>query len=103
MSFKLEQVRRVELAFLSDVIAKFKQVVNYMPPGDFTMEVQAKAVFSSHASSTETISLSLAGSVAFIYIQVYKEPYPTNPTPTQIARINEIWIGIGYPENVLPT
>jgi hypothetical protein len=85
------------------MVTNFKQIVNFMPPGDFTMEIQAKAVFAAPATSTQTVNLSLEGTVAFIYIQVYKEAYPTNPTPTQIERINEIWVGLGYPENVLPS
>jgi hypothetical protein len=72
-----------------------------MPAGIFPATLTADLLFETVATSNEEIVLSLEGSVMFLYSRVYGEPYPLIPTTSQIKKINDIWIGIGHPENII--
>lgn len=94
---------QTDIAFLLEIISDFKQILTYMPSGNFPSTLRADITFETEATMTENIVLSLQGTVIFLYQHVYNEPYPTSPTPAQIVKINDIWVGIGHPENIIPT
>lgn len=89
-------------SFLRGLINTLQKVITAMPSGVFPATLRTDVEFKSPASLTETIYLSLQGTVMFLYQQVFNEPYPEIPTSIQQEKINAIWIGIGYPENVVP-
>ena len=89
-----------ELAFFLEVVNDFKELVKNYPVGYYPATVEVDLKFKSEAKSTETIQLSLEGTVMFIYIKMFNERYPSAPfTELQCQRINTIWEGIGHPEN----
>lgn len=90
------------LSFLRGLINTLQKVVTVMPSGIFPATLRTDVEFKSPASVVEKISLSLQGTVMFLYQQVFDAPYPENPTSLQQEKINAIWVGIGYPENVVP-
>jgi len=92
-----------DTAFLLTIVDDFKKILTFMPSGNFPSTLIADITFETEAMMTENIVLSLQGTVIFLYQHVYNEVYPTNPTPTQIVKINDIWVGIGHPENKIPT
>ena len=87
--------------FLLAVVFSLKKVINYLPTGVFPETLRTPLTFRTTASATQYITLSLQGTVEFLYSRVYREPYPTNPTLIQKKQINDIWIGIGHPENII--
>ena len=91
----------LETPFLLEIVQVFKKIIAYMPPGIFPSTLTASLRYETLATSTEEITLSLEGSVIFLYSRVYGEPYPLVPTGEQIKKINDIWIGIGHPENII--
>jgi hypothetical protein len=91
-----------ELTFLRSIIGNLNQVVNFFPVGLIPSTINSELVFRTESSTTERISLSVEGTVMFIYIRIFKEPFPTEPTPLQRERINAIWEGVGRPENIIP-
>jgi hypothetical protein len=91
-----------DLSFLRGLINSLQKLVTAMPNGVFPATLRTDVEFKSPASLTETISLSLKGTVMFLYQQLFSEPYPEFPSSIQQEKINAIWIGIGYPENVVP-
>jgi hypothetical protein len=91
-----------DLSFVRELINTLQKIVTVMPSGVFPATLRTDVEFKSPAVIVEKISLSLQGTVTFLYRKVFNEPYPEFPTPLQQEKINAIWIGIGYPENVVP-
>jgi hypothetical protein len=89
-----------EIKFLKDIINGFKRILPFLDPGIFG-KLKFNHVFKSSASATETHLLNLNGKMNLIYIIAFKEAFPTSPTPAQQRNINEVWIAMGYPENVI--
>jgi len=92
--------------FLLTMIQDFKALLTSMRPGVFDSTVTANITYDTIAKQTDTIELTLGGTVAFLYRKFFKVPYPmgilSTLTPVEIGRINAIWEGIGHPENKLP-
>jgi hypothetical protein len=94
----------LDTAFLLEIVSDFKKILGYMPFGTFPVTVRASIQFETDATVTETIVLDLAGTVILLYSQLFNEPYPEMPfTDLQRERINAIWVGVGHPENIIPT
>ncbi len=91
----------VDKSFLLEIIDDFKKILAFMPAGDFPATLNANITFQASATATETVVLSLQGTVMYLYSRVFGEKYPANPTPEQRAKINSIWVGIGHPENII--
>ena len=90
--------------FLLEIVDDFKQLLVNFPAGLYPATITLALKFDSKADVTETIQLSLEGSVMYIYMRMFKEPYPSMPfTELQRQRINAIWEGIGHPENIIPS
>jgi len=93
-----------DLAFLQEIARGIKKLVEHYPEGLYPVTVALALEFETEASTTEQIELTLEGTVIYIYIKMFKEPYPVMPyTDLQRERINAIWSGIGHPENIIPT
>jgi len=93
--------KTLDTSFLLEIVDDFKKILTFMPSGLFPATVTADIKYEADAQATEQITLSLQGSVMFIYYRVYGEAYPQVPTAEQIQKINDIWIGIGHPENII--
>ena len=90
--------------FLLEIVDDFKQLLLNFPAGLYPATISLTLEFDSKADTTNQIKLSLEGSVIYIYIKMFKEPYPAEPlTELQRQRINAIWEGIGHPENIIPS
>jgi hypothetical protein len=50
----------------------------------------------------EKVKLSIIGTMMYYYWLAYKEPFPKTPNNTEQQRINEIWLAMNIPENVVP-
>lgn len=93
-----------DLVFLQEIARDIKKLVEHYPEGLYPVTVALALEFETEASTTEQIELTLEGTVIYIYIKMFKEPYPVMPfTDLQRERINAIWSGIGHPENIIPT
>jgi hypothetical protein len=92
-----------DLAFLTEIVNDFKKLLTFMPAGEFPATLIANIQFEAKAIVTENIVLTLQGTVQFLYSRIYGEAYPKHPTAKQIKQINNIWIGIGHPENIIYT
>ena len=91
-----------DLAFFTDVVSIFEQIIEKFPKGFLPGTVSLPLSFDTQAKNTEEIELSLEGTLVFIYVKMFDEPYPSLPyTYLQIQRINAIWEGIGHPENII--
>ena len=91
-----------ELAFLLEITGDFKKLIQHYPEGLFPVTIALALKFDTKATVTETIELTLEGTVIFIYTKMFKEKYPSLPyTELQRDRINAIWKGIGHPENII--
>ena len=86
--------------FLKEIISDFVRLLAFNDPGYFG-KLFMQALYESEATIDEAATLSLHGTMAYIYIYIYKEPFPSDPTPEQQDRINKIWIELYHPENIV--
>lgn len=89
-----------EKTFLREMISDFARILAFNAPGYFG-ELYSEKVWKGSSGMEETVSLTLQGTIAYYYIYIYKEAYPTNPTPAQQANINKLWVEMSHPENVV--
>jgi hypothetical protein len=89
-----------ELNFLKTMISGFKRILPFLDPGIFG-KLNFNHVFKGKASATEIHLLNIHGQMKIIYFVAFKEAFPTSPTPEQQRNINEVWVAMGYPENVI--
>jgi hypothetical protein len=90
--------------FINKMVDGFKKLIAFMPEGKFAQTIASeKLQFEGKAEVTQTIVLDLFGSAVYLYMKLFKEPYPKNPSKLQIEKMNAIWVGIGHPENIIPT
>jgi hypothetical protein len=91
-----------DFEFVSELISVIDQIVSNFPAGMYPVTLNASALeFNTPALQTDTVVLSLGGTVAYLYVRFFKEPYPMLPTNLQREKINAIWDYIGHPENKL--
>jgi hypothetical protein len=91
-----------DFKFVNELISVIDQIVSNFPAGMYPVTLNASALeFNTPAVQTDTVVLSLGGTVAYLYVKFFKETYPLLPTNLQIEKINAIWDFIGYPENKL--
>jgi hypothetical protein len=89
---------------MNKMIDGFQRMIAFMPDGKFAQTISSENLkFETKAEVTQKIVLDLFGSAIYLYMKVFKEPYPKNPSPLQIQKMNAIWIAIGHPENIIPT
>lgn len=84
------------------MIRDFKRLLIFNPPGNFGGELHSQEVYDASAQGSENITLNTLGTMMLYYYLLHKEPCPENPTPEQQSRINEIWVAMNIPENVVP-
>ena len=89
-----------EKQFILDIILAVNKFLPYVGT-NFGDSLAIPFEFYAKASSTETIELTIQGEFNYIYYYVYKTPVPAKPTPAEKAQINNIWIGLGYPEKIV--
>jgi hypothetical protein len=97
----MDKVYAFEKNFLTIMIDDFKQLLMYKDKGYFD-NVQYSLDFQAKAKATEKLKLSKTGTMMYYYWLAYKEPFPKTPDNTQQQRINEIWLAMNMPENVVP-
>ena len=88
--------------FLLNIVTNFMKILVFVPGEKFGSSYVSPFVYPGAAASTDEITLSIKGVAALFYAKIYKEAYPADPTPQQIIRMNIIWAGMGYPENIVP-
>ena len=92
---------KFERDFLKEIINDFKKVLVFLDAGIFG-KLFFQHAYKADVNKTETIKLNVFGTMAFLYILKYKEAFPLNATIEQQRRINEIWIAMKMPDNVVP-
>ena len=92
---------KFERDFLKEIIDDFKRVLVFLDAGIFG-KLFFQHAYKATVDQTQTIKLNVFGTMAFLYILKYKEEFPLNATTEQQQRINEIWIIMKMPENVVP-
>jgi len=91
-----------DFEFVSELITDIEFFLLNFPTGMYPVTLNASALeFDTPALQTDTIVLTLGGTVAYLYVRFFKEPYPALPTILQSEKINAIWDYIGHPENKL--
>jgi hypothetical protein len=91
-----------EKKFLKTIISNFKQLLMYKDKGYFD-NIQYSFEYKAKASAVEKVKLSKVGTMMYIYSMAYKEPFPECPNTIEQTRINEIWLAMNMPENIIPT
>lgn len=89
-----------EKYFLRTMISNFSKILTFNAPGYFG-EMYSQKVWKAKSQMIENIDLTLQGTMVYLYIYIYKEAFPTTPSPEQQQKINEIWIAMGHSENVI--
>ena len=97
----MEDIYIFEISFLKTMIDDFKQLLLYKDKGYFD-NIQYSLEFQAKAAATEKVKLSKTGTMMYYYWLAYKEPFPKTPSNIQQQRINEIWLAMNIPENVVP-
>lgn len=90
-----------EKNFLKTIIDDFKKCIVFLDPGIYG-KLFFQHAYKAEAKQTQTATLNVFGTMAFLYILKYKESFPLLATVEQQQRINEIWIVMNLPENVVP-
>ena len=89
-----------ELNFLKTMITNFKRILVFLKPGMFG-ELRAQNVWTESISQAEEFKFTQLGTMYYLYFKVFGEIVSLSPTPEQQRNINEVWIAMGYPENVI--
>ena len=97
----MEAYYAFERSFLKTMIDDFKQLLLYKDKGYFD-NTQYSIEYQAKAAVTERVKLSKTGTMMYYYWLAYKEPFPKTPDNIQQQRINEIWLAMNMPENVVP-
>lgn len=97
----MEAYYAFERSFLKTMIDDFKQLLLYKDKGYFD-NIQYHLEYQAKAAITEKVKLSKTGTMMYYYWLAYKEPFPKTPDNIQQQRINEIWLAMNMPENVVP-
>ena len=90
-----------EKNFLKTVIEDFKKLLVFHDKG-FYGALHSRKTYDASVSGAEKVTLSKTGTMMYYYYLLYKEPCPKEPNIIQQRQINEIWIAMGMPENVVP-
>jgi len=91
-----------DFEFVSELITDIEFFLLNFPTGMYPVTLNTSALeFNAPALQTDTVILTLGGTVAYLYVRFFKEPYPMLPTNLQREKINAIWDYIGHPENKL--
>ena len=90
-----------EKDFLKTIIYDFKKLLAFRDEGLYS-DLHSQKTYAASVSGVEKITLSKTGTMMYYYYLVYNERYPKEPTIEQQRRINEIWIAMKMPENVVP-
>ena len=91
-----------EKTFLTTIIDDFIQVILALPRGLYGKALQNLLIYDAKATGKETIQVTPAGMVYYIFRRITKKPYPSTfdaATSSDIALINDIWNALGYPNN----
>ena len=74
-----------------------------MDHGKFGVYIINRYVNKGVVGQEEKVTFTLDGQAAYIYILLYKEPFPrTRPyTEEQLVRINNIWTALDHPEKII--
>jgi hypothetical protein len=91
-----------EKNFLKTMIRDFKKLLIFNPPGKFGGELYSQEIYDASAQGSENVTLNTLGTMMVYYYLLHKEPCPEKPTSEQQSRINEIWVAMNIPENVVP-
>ena len=89
-----------EVNFLKTIIVDFKKLLIFCKNGMFG-EIHSQNVWTENISQAEELKLTTIGTMYYLYFKVFGEVASINPTPAQQRNINEVWIAMGYPENVI--
>ena len=90
-----------DFEFVSELITDIKLLLLDIPTGMYPVTLSSALDFNTPALQTDTVILTLQGTVAYLYVRFFKEPFPLLPTNLQREKINAIWDYIGHPENKL--
>jgi hypothetical protein len=90
-----------EKDFLKTIIIDFKKCIAFLDDGLFG-KLFFQEQYKAEAKQEQKTTLNVLGTMAFLYILKYKERYPILATVEQQQRINEIWLAMEMPENVVP-
>lgn len=82
------------------MITDFKRILAFLKPGMFG-ELHSQKIWKDSIAQAEDFKLTPLGTMYYIYFKVFGELASTSPTPEQQRNINEVWIAMGYPENVI--
>ena len=88
--------------FLTTIIDDFIQVILALPRGMYGRALQNLLIYDAKASNEETVQVTPAGMVYYIFRRITKKPYPASiatATTADIALVNDIWNALGYPNN----
>jgi hypothetical protein len=79
-----------------------QKLLAFTAPGRYG-DLYSTIIYTDKIKQEDVIKLTVDGYVIYLYKTVFKEPYPSDPTPEQIEKINAIWEALGQPEKKIPT
>jgi len=86
-----------ERNFLNEVITDFDKVLTFLQPGNFGKQYSAPLIFKTSVSQVTTFTITLEVLALIRYYSEFKQQYPEDPTPEQVARLNVIRTAMNLP------
>jgi hypothetical protein len=89
-----------EKHFLKTIIADFQQILTFLRPGIFG-QMHSQRVWFETVKQVESYQLTEIGTMYYIYYKMFGEAASTTPTYQQQRNINQVWLAMKLPQNVI--
>ena len=89
-----------EKHFLKTIIADFQQILVFLRPGNFG-QLHSQQVWKETVKQVEGYQLTQLGTMYWIYYKMFGEIASTTPTYQQQRNINQVWLAMNVPQNVI--
>jgi len=84
-----------DVLFMNKIIRQFQQILGIVPVGKYGADTQLNFNYAAAAQSTDSISLSINGLIAYLYSSVYGTTIPSiftvPPAPTTQLEKEQIY------------
>ena len=89
-----------EKNFLRTMVADFQQILVFLRPGMFG-QMHSQRVWQETVKQVEGYHLTQLGTMYYIYFKMFGEAASTTPTYQQQRNINQVWLAMKLPQNVI--
>ena len=89
-----------EKHFLKTMVADFQQILVFLRPGIFG-QLHSQSIMIETVKQVEGYHLTQLGTMYYIYFKMFGEVASTTPTYQQQRNINQVWLAMKLPQNVI--